>query len=144
MLGRRQFLKRIAGLAFFTLAGSAVAPGKKGFAMAEKVLPDTGRLLLFRDYVAGFRYYEGEEFLVDLNPGEILCLKREPDNPYDENAIEIHTQSGVKLGYVPGDINTIPASMLDQEITLKAEITEINFPPDPQWERDRFAVFQIG
>ena len=144
MLGRRQFLKRIAGFAFFTLAGSAAAPGKKGFAMPEKLLPGSGEILLFRDYVAGFGYYKGEAAIFGLNPGDILSLKREPDNSYDEKAIEIYTQSDIKLGYVSRDINAVPASMLDQEIKLMAEITEINLSPGPQWERVGFAVFQVG
>ena len=34
------------------------------------------------------------------DPGSLVDLVREPDNPYDPNAVAVHVE-GVKCGYVP-------------------------------------------
>ncbi len=130
MVNRRQFFKKMSALAFLPFAGPIIKQPK-----AE----DT---FLFECFVAGFVYYDGEKVLERLAPGDPLFLKREPHNPYDPLAIEIYTRQGVKLGYIPRKINTVPAALLDQSVLLKAMINEINWPPAPTWERVRLEVRQ--
>gem|GEM_PF-111778 len=130
MVSRRQFFKKMSTLAFLPVVGPFIAPVQKQ------------ETFLFEGFVAGFSYYDGEKVLGRLEPGNLLILKREPGNPYDRLAIEIYTRGGVKLGYVPRDINAVPAALLDQSVELKVSITEINLPPAPDWERVRFEVVQ--
>jgi len=62
----------------------------------------------------------GTTFLKDLNKieeqlseGQILDLKREPDNKYDNFAIAIYHSSGEKIGYIPRDKNEMMARLMD-------------------------------
>jgi hypothetical protein len=58
------------------------------------------RTVLFN--IAGWRYYEGEEAVTELETGQNLVLKLEAENMYDAHAIEIWTKDEkYKLGYVP-------------------------------------------
>ncbi len=81
--------------------------------------------------IAGMYYYDGydEEIYGELSIGDELELRREPENPYDENAIEVYTRDGYKLGYVPKISNPIPASIADQDIAIGAEIFDIESNP---------------
>jgi len=45
--------------------------------------------------------YEGRQAVVaQLQEGETVQLRREPDNPYDTNAICVVRQSGEQIGYI--------------------------------------------
>jgi hypothetical protein len=128
MFGRREFLKSVLGFCFLPI------PFDRAGAVRRK------RVTLFDDFVAGFVYHDGEEALSRIRPGDPLVLRREPENPYDELAIEIYTREGVKLGYVPRDINAVPAAMMDQGVNLTAGVIEVNLPPAPSWQRVAFLV----
>ena len=82
-----------AALGAVGLAGPTVAAA--GPARARR------RLTLLETYVAGTAYYEARHVRGALRPGEALVLRREPDNAYDDLAIEVFTSAGAKLGYVP-------------------------------------------
>lgn len=101
------------------------------------------RIDLLEVHIAGFQYHEGMRPGVFslLGKGDELLLRREPDNPYDPSAIAILTQRGSKLGYLPRRTNGIPAAILDQGVTTKAEIVEIDALAPP-WERVRVRVWQ--
>lgn len=61
-----------------------------------------------------------------LSVGEAVILRREPNNAYDNNAIEILTQGGQKLGYVPQKHNSVIAALMDQHCQVSASIESIN------------------
>jgi hypothetical protein len=94
---------------------------------------------LFDAYVAGYRFYEGDDVIEDLRVGASLELCREPSNPYDANAIEIFADDEVKLGYVPMALNTHPASLMDAGEHVIAEVVELD-PEAAPWERVRIVV----
>jgi hypothetical protein len=97
------------------------------------VRAQTRKVYLVTVGVAGFSYYEGMEEAVfnALAVGDELELRREPENPHDPNAIEVYTQNGYKLGYVPMIENPIPAALADQNIAIGAEISGlIDAPAD--------------
>ena len=48
-----------------------------------------------------------------LKDGDLLTLKREISNEFDEYAIQIETADGIKLGYVPTRWNTVFARLMD-------------------------------
>ena len=82
-------------------------------------------IFLFDTYVAGTSHVEGIEALESqLREGERLAFFREPENPYDAQAIVIKTTDGVKIGYVPRQDNVIFARLMDAGKLLFGKITE--------------------
>ena len=120
-INRRDILKLLGSV---TLSPLVHASAEKR-AQARKVYLNTA-------HIAGFFYYEGmqSDVFSSLVVGDELELRREPQNPYDENAIEVYTQSGRKLGYIPRIENPIPAAIADQNVAIGAEISEIKPSPE--------------
>lgn len=83
--------------------------------------------LLLITNVAGIQYYDGLRLITNgsLRFGDRLVLRREPNNPYDEKAIEVYTPSGRKVGYIPRDVNEVPSRLMDQGWSLYAIVKEI-------------------
>lgn len=80
-------------------------------------------------YVAGTPHYQEEDILGSLHVGQELLLRREPDNPHDHFAIEVFTQGGAKLGYVPRRRNRGVAHHMDYGISFKTRIIELTDNP---------------
>lgn len=74
--------------------------------------------------LAGFRYHEAAEVWAQLKVGDRLDLAREPDNPYDRNAVSISWRSR-KLGYVPRHENAALAWALDRGASFTARISRL-------------------
>jgi hypothetical protein len=81
-------------------------------------------IIVQRSPLAGFRHYDGGEVLRELKPGDRLELVREPDNPYDANAVRVEWR-GVTLGYVPRRDNAAVARQLDRGTALEARLAGI-------------------
>ena len=90
-------------------------------------------ILLLNTVVAGFQYYEGERVWRHMKVGDPLELRRDPDNPYDEMAVEIYWK-GEKIGYVPRSDNTAVAQLMDRGANLRAEIEVLEDSLNP-WDR---------
>lgn len=122
---RRHFMK-ILGFSFLTPLiarnSSAQTPAKTIF--------------LHEGYVAGYQYHQGmkPEIEASLRVGQEVYLLREPENSYDAHALAVMTANGHKLGYVPRDVNTVPAAIADQDVKLYAVISAIEATASP-WER---------
>ncbi len=120
---RREFIKLMMG------AGAIPLMGSTGRGHPSR------RVLLLRTNVAGIQYYSGL-FLVDAGhivEGHRLILRREPDNPYDWRAIEVFTERGEKVGYIPRDRNEVLASIMDHGIPVYAVVYAVkknNIPWD--------------
>lgn len=81
-------------------------------------------IFLFDSNVAGTSHVDGiEELEPHLNIGDRLQFFREPDNPYDKQAIVIRNKDGVKIGYVPRNDNVIFSRLMDAGKILFGEIT---------------------
>lgn len=81
-------------------------------------------IFLFDTYVAGTTFIEGIlELELHLNVDDKLHFYREPDNPYDKNAIVIKTNNNVKIGYVPKADNIIFSRLMDAGKLLFGKIT---------------------
>lgn len=62
---------------------------------------------------------EGKEIYVTINhledfnaeytfkPGDVLTLKKDPDNCYDDEAIIVYSKHGCKCGYVANSVCTV-------------------------------------
>jgi hypothetical protein len=95
---------------------------------------------LYEGTVAGYEYYDGPAVISQLRVGDPLLLRREPDNPVDEWAIEVLTASRYKLGYIPRTENALIADLLDQGLKVKAEIDYVDPSADDPWEAVYFHI----
>jgi len=76
-------------------------------------LPGQQEIYLASFWVAGSYHYRAMAAIAELGDGQKLRLQREPLNPHDRNAIEIYSESWLKIGYVPRNTNYIPARLMD-------------------------------
>ena len=53
--------------------------------------------------ITGFSHYRNKE---PFSIGTLLLCCKEPDNPYDSEAIEVLTWGGVKVGYIANGAST--------------------------------------
>lgn len=109
----------------------AVLSGALGMAVpaaaaAAKPVAARRPLKLLETYVAGTRYYEARRVRGGLRPAEALVLRREPENAYDDKAIEVFTDAGTKLGYVPRADNEPFARLMDAGETVGADVVDVD------------------
>ncbi len=96
--------------------------GKGGELIIPK--PFEKDIFLFDTYVAGTSHVEGiKEMEPYLNVDDKLDFFREPDNPYDQQAIVIKNLDGIKIGYVPKQDNIIFSRLMDAGKLLFGKIT---------------------
>lgn len=76
----------------------------------------------------GSRYYECLQLIDDkqLKNQQRLQLQREPDNPYDRNAVAVYTLQQQKLGYLPKKHNLVIANLMDQKCQINVNIENIS------------------
>lgn len=96
--------------------------------------------VLNRCHVAGLQYHPG--IALRLRAGDVLKMVREPENPYDANAVALYAQ-GVKLGYIPKRENATLAMLLDQDAPLYAKVDRFDAEAR-SWERVKILVEQVG
>ncbi len=102
--------------------------------------PFSREIFLFDTYVAGTSYVEGiEELEPHLKVGDRITFIREPDNPYDSQAIRIENADGVKIGYVPRNDNPVFARLMDAGKLLVGRITHKKM--DGRWLLIRIDIF---
>lgn len=92
--------------------------------VGEMLKPLIREIHLFDTYVAGTTHLDDKSILNEIKVGDKLNLLRE-DNKFDEKAILILTEAGVKLGYVPEKDNVIFSRLMDAGKKLIAKITRI-------------------
>ncbi|KAM6224475.1 helicase-like transcription factor [Rhynchocyon petersi] len=64
-----------------------------------------------RGHVVGLRYYRGV-----VNNNEMVALQRDPDNPYDKNAIKVNNVNGNQVGYIKKDLAAALAYVVDNKL----------------------------
>ena len=94
----------------------AVFPG--GLPAADAVI------VVQRSPLAGFRHYEAPAVWRDVSTGDRLELVREPDNPYDRNAVRV-VWRGRTLGYLARRDNEAVARQLDRGAPLQANVARL-------------------
>jgi len=124
-MNRRDFITNLLGLPL-------LIPFKNTFYQSD-VGNNSKAILIQTSSVAGFQFYDGDHLWDQLSIGDVLQLIREPDNPYDENAVEIYWRNK-KLGYLPRVENTAIAQMMNQEQEITAKISNKRESCNP-WER---------
>lgn len=74
-----------------------------------------------------------------------MLLVREPNNEYDYLGIALHFRVNHrlgKLGYMPRELNQIPAHLMDQGVCLKATIADVDPTAEP-WEMVLVKLVQL-
>ena len=74
--------------------------------------------------IAGTTFLNLKDIEPNLKKNQLLVLKRELNNEYDDKAIMILTEDGQKLGYVPQEKNEILSSLMDAGKLLFGRLDE--------------------
>ena len=77
--------------------------------------------------IAGTTFLNLKDIEPKLKKNQLLVLKREPKNKYDDKAILILTEDGQKLGYVPQEKNEILSGLMDAGKLLFGRLDEKNW-----------------
>jgi len=77
--------------------------------------------------IAGTTFLNLKDIEPKLKKHQLLVLKREPKNNYDNKAILILTEDGQKLGYVPQEKNEILSKLMDAGKILFGRLDEKNW-----------------
>lgn len=130
---------RVTRRSFLALLGLAAVPQE---AVAAPAAQPPAVVDLLRCPVAGLPYYDHERVADALVAGTRLMLRREPGNPHDRRAIEVFTEDGVKLGYVPRVDNPAVARLMDAGYAMQAKILGPS-SGSKRWERLWMAVSMV-
>jgi hypothetical protein len=98
-----------------------IQKAKKKFNLPEN---DKYENYLFSCNLRGLMYENRLEFARDVYIGYVLRLVRE-ENEFDKNAIRAELEDGRLLGYIPRELATIYAPMIDDGSTLYAQVGSI-------------------
>uniref|UniRef100_A0A670Y5Q8 Helicase like transcription factor n=1 Tax=Pseudonaja textilis TaxID=8673 RepID=A0A670Y5Q8_PSETE len=66
-----------------------------------------------RGSVVGLRYYAGV-----VNNDEMVALQREPNNPYDKNAIKVNNMNGDQVGHIKKELAACLAYIMDNKLAV--------------------------
>ncbi|MEO8626579.1 MAG: HIRAN domain-containing protein [Betaproteobacteria bacterium] len=86
----------------------------------------TAEIVVQVSLTAGLRYHDAKAVWDQMHVGDALTLVREPDNPYDTNAVSVEW-NGHKLGYMPRKENEAVARQIDRANRLQARITKLHY-----------------
>jgi hypothetical protein len=95
--------------------------------VAEQELRARSRRIDYANFmVAGVHIGQRQAVIrTQVAPGAPAYLTREPQNPYDRNAIIVQAQSGAVIGYVPRDDAAELAPLLDDGAKYTASVTKV-------------------
>lgn len=128
---RRNFIKGLFG------GAGAIATG---MATVSAATPKRKAIYIYTDWLAGTAYYSASKAMTTIEIGQPLLLKREPQNPYDDMAIEVFADNGLKLGYLPKVRNHIPARLIDAELPLMVEVERLR-PPKSKLDSVKYSYW---
>jgi single-stranded-DNA-specific exonuclease len=76
--------------------------------------------------VVGVTFDNRQSILRQLSEGETVWLVRQPDNPYDRNAIQVQRSEGDAIGFLARGLASSPAPYLDRlEYPIPATVAYI-------------------
>lgn len=74
--------------------------------------------------IAGLQHYRGNDLAEMIKEGDVLQLRPQPNNAYDENAIMVMWHNN-KIGYVPASLSHSIRRQIDAGISVTATIIEV-------------------
>ncbi|NWU18227.1 HLTF factor, partial [Cephalopterus ornatus] len=66
-----------------------------------------------RGSIVGLRYYTGI-----VNKNEMVALQREPNNPYDKNAVKVNNVNGDQVGHIKKELAAALAGIMDDKLAV--------------------------
>lgn len=75
--------------------------------------------------IVGMKFCSDKTTISSLNVGDVLVLKREPDNQFDRNAILVLTAAEKPIGHLSGDWAAVYAPKIDCGMEYAATIIDI-------------------
>ena len=87
-------------------------------------MPFVQEIFLLECHIAGTSHLNLKDLDPNLLVNELLIMKREPQNKFDEHAIMILTKKGEKLGFIPRDKNEVIAHLMDAGKIILGKITD--------------------
>lgn len=99
----------------FTALYSEEHDGQESIADAES----------FYSKLVGVTFDNRQDVIPTLRVGEELILHREPDNPYDTNAIRVLTQDGRDVGHIRKEIAADIAPIIDAGTNYRCIVTAV-------------------
>ena len=139
-MNRLHFLKNLLTGVGVAVAAPQVLHAESAPKIVEKH-PNESAIMIYDEYVAGFKYYKGPKNLDKVQVDDEIKLIREPNNKHDEFAIGVHW-GDKKLGYIRMDDNIVIANLLDNDIPLFCKISEIQKEAET-WEQVAISVFLL-
>ena len=89
-------------------------------------MPFVKEVFLLESEVVGTGFVDGiERKTAGIAPGDVLELRREPQNRHDELAIQVLNGDREKIGFVPRKVNPILARLMDAGKSLYAKVREV-------------------
>lgn len=104
--------------------------------LSELIKPLTNEIHLFDTYISGLLQNKDNKLVKELKKGDCLKLIREVTK-FDDLNINILTNDGKKIGYIPEKDNVIFARLMDAGKHLIAKITDIS-------KKGMFPIISIG
>ncbi|CQR46245.1 HIRAN domain protein [Paraliobacillus sp. PM-2] len=87
----------------------------------------------FDFYIAGWRYYEGDQIINQLKAGDDVQFNLHRDNPEDDKAVIVLSGlNGLQLGYIPAYYSGFMFEAIRNRCTYTAKIERINPAAVPQ------------
>jgi hypothetical protein len=130
---RTQFIQSLLGLG----AVSALPPLPRSWSKSTY-----DKFYIQQFFVAGFKYYAGPRIINGMKQGDLLEMRREPNNRYDRSAVALFWNEH-KIGFLPAAGNDTISKLLDIAWPpLVAEITHIETKAQT-WENIAAAVYLL-
>jgi hypothetical protein len=91
----------------------------------------TSAVLLDHCIIAGPQYRKPFEKkrLAEMKKGDALILAREPTNSHDPKAVQVLSDDGVHVGYVPRPLNIPIFGLLEAGFEVRAGIVDVQAGP---------------
>ena len=101
-----------------------------GLSVRDSQIPDKKsahlRTIEYCTKVSGVTYGERQSYIAILRAGEQLSMRREPQNQFDQNAIALYDSRNHHLGYVPKEMASNLAPMMDAGERLEAFVMSVS------------------
>lgn len=105
------------------------------------VTPFTQEIFLLEIQAAGTYYAERlSEVEGRIVPEQVLTMKREPKNTYDEHAIALYIDE-VRVGYVPANLNLVCSRLMDAGKLFFARV--VHAKRDGEWMQIVANVYMV-